>query len=111
MPLFSFSCAPSNDRNPLARSLVFTWDSDAGEVSGPDAEEVRSMAEWGAVSAHPLPWAWTFGQEPLKSFTDMAAIVGLDWQLPPELVDHYPQYEGEGHPLDEDGQPLAGFCF
>lgn len=111
MPVFNFNCPPVNERNPLERPLVFTWDSDAGEVSGPDAAAVRSAAAAGSIDAHPLPWAWTFSAEPLKSFTDMAAIVGLDWQLPPELIEHYPQYEGDGHPLDDDGQPLAGFCF
>lgn len=110
MPVFEFNCPPINQRNNLERPLAFTWDSDAGEVSGPDGFAVHLAATAGSIDAHPLPWSWTFGAEPLKSFTDMSAIVGLQWQLPPELATHYPRYKGEGHPLDVDGQPLTGFC-
>lgn len=87
--------------------LVFSWDPETGEVSGPDADEVRTMATWGNVDAHPMPWAGTLGPDPLKSYTDMAAIVGSHWALPDELADHYPQLADDGIPeftyIDADG--------
>ena len=87
--------------------LSFSWDPQAGEVSGPDADKVRQMAAWGNVAAHPMSWAWTLGPDPLKSYTDMAAIVGSRWALPAELADHYPQIEDDGIPeftaVDADG--------
>ncbi|MCV2359640.1 hypothetical protein LNV08_11735 [Paucibacter sp. TC2R-5] len=89
---FDFNCR-SQSGNPLMPGLVFSWNPLTGEVSGPDADEVRKMATWGSVPAHPTPWAWTLGPDPLKSYTDMAAVVGSYWNLPPELVQYYPVWE------------------
>jgi hypothetical protein len=104
--MINFNCrSPSG--NPNMPGLVFSWNPETGEVSGPDADLVRTMATWGSVDAHPTPWAWTLGPEPLKSYTDMAAIVGSCWILPPELADHYPQLPDDGIPeftyVDEEG--------
>jgi len=92
--------------------LEFAWDPATGALSGRDAQQVRKMASWDSVDAHPMPWAWTLGAEPLRSHTDMAAIVGSHWHLPAELVEHYPQLENDGIPeftyVNADGVTVAG---
>lgn len=109
--ILHFNCPPTSG-SPLATPLVFSWNPDTGEVSGPGAEEVRGISRCGGVSAHPLPWAWEFGPDPLRSYTDMAAIVGSYWRLPDELADHYPQLEDDGIPeltyVDADGVTVIG---
>lgn len=91
---------------------VFDWDDEAGTVDGPDAAVVRDIASWGGISAHPLPWAHEFSAEPLKSKTDMAAIIGWEHRLPPDLEDFYPQLEDDGIPevtyVNEDGVTVLG---
>ena len=67
---------------PHAQALVFDWDITTGEVSGPGAQWILDMAKGSSIDAHPLPWGWTFSSTPLKSKTDMAAIVGLQHELP-----------------------------
>jgi hypothetical protein len=96
-PTHDFNCQPAS-ANPLMTGLVFSWNPHTGEVWGPDADKVRAMAQWGSVHAHPLPWAWTLGPDPLKSYTDMAAIVGSHWVLPPALQAHYPVLPNDGIP-------------
>jgi hypothetical protein len=102
-----FNCDPLTP-SVRAEPLVFTWDPDAGTVDGPDAGLVRWMATWGTVQAHPLPWVWAMSAQPLKNWTDMAAIVGSEWRLPPELREHYPRYEAPEAPSDDSGNPLPG---
>lgn len=105
-----FNCRPLS-ASPLARPLVFTWNPDTGEVEGPDAERVLQLAGSTWVGAHPQPWAWRLGAEPLKSWTDMAAIVGSEWHLPPELREYYPRCPPHEPPRDEAGETLPGFCY
>jgi hypothetical protein len=104
--MMNFNCRSSSG-NPKMEGLVFSWDPQTGELAGPDAAQVREMSTWGQVPADPRPWAWTLGPEPLKSYTDMAAIVGAYWVVPPELAGHYPQLEDDGIPevsyTDADG--------
>jgi hypothetical protein len=104
----SFNCPPIS-ANMLAEPLVFTWDPDTGEVTGPDAALVLDMATWGQVQAHPLPWVWRLSADPLRSWTDMAAIVGTEWHLPTELRAHYPKFEPPDAPTDDNSDPLPGF--
>jgi hypothetical protein len=103
-----FNCLPLAAH---AQPLVCTWEPEAGAVDGPDAGLLRWMATWGQVQAHPLPWAWTLSAEPLRSWTDVAAIVGSKWHMPPELRDHYPQCPPHKPPSDESGEWLPGFCY
>jgi len=95
-----------------AKPWVFSWDEEAGVVSGRDADIIQDMATWGEISAHPYPWAHTFGPEPLKSKTDMAAIIGWEHELPPDLVGFYPQLPDDGIPEesyeDESGVIVLG---
>lgn len=102
-----FKCSTFSG-NPRVDPLVFDWDDEAGTVSGPGAEEIMRWASAGGVPMHPMPAGHTFSAEPLKSRTDMAAIIGLQHLLPPELADAYPALvEGEDDPEYEFGGPAA----
>ena len=90
--------------NKFATSLVFSWDSDSGEVSGPDADLVRSIAAQGGVQGHPYPRHVGLGPDPLRSKRDMAAIIGSAWRLPAELAPHYPRLRGNRDPYVRDGE-------
>lgn len=86
-----------------AKPLVFSWDDATGELSGRDAALIAEKASHGGISAHPLPWAHEFSAEPLKSTTDMAAIIGWEHEIPSVLAGFYPQ-----PPEDEsEEQPSA----
>ena len=88
--MMHFNC-PTSSGNPNMRALVFDWDEDAGEVSGPDADYVRECASAGGVEIHPLPSYHAFSAEPLKSRADMAAIIGVWHRVPEDLRPWYPQ--------------------
>jgi hypothetical protein len=85
-----YECAPNVWHE---KTWVFDWDVDAGTVAGPDAAEILTAASWGGIGAHPAPAAHKFSPEPLKSKTDMAAIVGWRHVLPDDLAPFYPQFE------------------
>ncbi|GHU08351.1 hypothetical protein AGMMS50225_06830 [Betaproteobacteria bacterium] len=107
--LYHFSC-PSMSGNPNAGPLVFDWDDETGEVTGPAAEEILSVFMRGEVDAHPLPWGVSISST--KNRTDMAAVVGCFHRLPPELADAYPQYKGgDGAIRDLDGNILGYMDF
>jgi hypothetical protein len=95
-----------------AQPLVFDWDITTGEVSGTGAQWILDAAQHGSTAAHPLPWQWTFSKTPLKSKTDMAAIVGYQHALPADLAPFYPQLSGNGAPdtsyTDTDGVVVIG---
>lgn len=95
-----------------AQTLVFDWDIATGEVSGTGAQWILDVAQHGSIGAHPLPWEWTFSNAPLKSRTDMAAIVGYEHELPADLADFYPKWQGNGAPdvsyTDADGVVVIG---
>lgn len=76
-----------------AKAWAFDWDEETGTVSGPDAAELLTIASWGGIGAHPVPAAHKFGPEPLKSKTDLAAIIGWRHALPDDLAPFYPQFE------------------
>lgn len=103
-----FDCPPISG-NAAARRLVFSWNPETGEVEGPGADTIRERVQDGAVIAHPMPWSWELGDDPLRSWIDMAAIVGSEWRLPPELVDHYPKPpdDGDGFVRDGDGNVIG----
>jgi hypothetical protein len=100
-----FEC-PTFSGNPLVAPLIFDWDDEAGTVSGPSAEEITRYAGLGGIPMHPMPAEHTFSGEPLKSRTDMAAIIGYRHQIPSELQAAYPELiEGEVDPDYEDDRP------
>lgn len=73
--------------------LVFDWDIEAGEVSGPSAEFILEMTRCPYIPKSPPPDCWVLGPEPLKSKVDMAAIIGVWHELPEDLREHYPRSE------------------
>jgi hypothetical protein len=74
-----------------AQTLIFDWDEVQGTVTGPGADYILKHAAQGSISVHPMPWSHTFGAEPLKSKTDIAAIIGYQHKLPDDLAAWYPQ--------------------
>lgn len=86
----SFRCA-SFSGNPDIPPLIFEWDESSGAVRGPSAGLLRSVAEEGGTPLHPTPAYHRFSSEPLKSRTDLAAIIGYLHCLPVDLVDAYPR--------------------
>ena len=83
-----YTCDPYDQRD---EPLVFDWDQEAGEVSGPSAERILEFAACRAVPIYPPPNYWDLSLEPLKNKTDMAAIIGVWHRLPEDLVEHYPR--------------------
>lgn len=71
--------------------LVFDWDIETGEISGPSAERILEFAACRAVPIYPPPQDWDLSSEPLKSKADMAAIIGYRHELPEDLREHYPR--------------------
>lgn len=94
-----YECAPNVWHK---KTLIFDWDEETGEVTGPNAAEILDVASWGEIWAHPYPCTWKLSAEPTKSKTDMAAIIGYWHKLPDDLKDYYPKiWDGDGP--DEDG--------
>ncbi|WP_434147951.1 hypothetical protein ACR2R6_02250 [Methylocaldum gracile subsp. desertum] len=79
--------------------LSFAWDDETGELSGPDAAAVEALARQavqdGAVPLHPEPGRYPI-RNPLQNPAELAALLGYWWQLPPELLQHYPTLEDGG---------------
>ena len=69
--------------------FVFDWDDTTGEISGRDAASVLKSFEEGYVPAHPIPADHILTST--KSKTDIAAIIGYSYILPPELEGYYPE--------------------
>ena len=112
--ILHFNCPPISG-NPAARPLVFTWDPAAGTVTGPDAAQVLELAKPGVrLDAHPRPWSVTLGPDPLRSWRDMAVVVGTSWQVPAELAKHYPRQPGgtsDGKVRDLEGNVVGEATF
>lgn len=86
-----FDLEPFDARDPR---LILSWDPETGELSGPGADYVRAGIQdssSGFVSCHPVPYSHQLSKDPLRSLTDMAALLGFDYKLPPDLEKHYPQ--------------------
>ncbi len=94
MTVFHVTARPATIHD---QTLVFTWDSDTGEVSGPDADWVRNRARQltgKVVGLHPLPMAYTL-TDPLRDPEQMAVMIGEYHVLPDELRDFYPRAESD----------------
>lgn len=81
---------PIDPRDPVRE---FVWDPETGTLSGKDAgwlrQRIADALDCGEVGAHPAPWGIPVS-DPLHSLTEMAAVVGAEHRLPPELAPHYP---------------------
>ncbi len=77
------------------KPLRFSWDSETGKIRGADADQVRALVKnyagkpYGAPH-RVLPETWCV-VDPLHRPADMAALLGAQWELPPELEAVYPQ--------------------
>ncbi|MDR0578616.1 MAG: hypothetical protein LBI87_14075 [Candidatus Accumulibacter sp.] len=100
-----FEC-PTVSGNSGFHTLVFDWDDETGEVSGPDADYILKAFRYGYVHLHPIP---SGGRKltSTKDIVDLAAVVGDVHVLPPGLEEHYPDPElddFDGYVRDVVGQ-------
>lgn len=94
MTVFHVTARPATIHD---QTLVFTWDSDTGAVSGPDADWVLDRARQLAgkvVGLHPLPMAYTL-TDPLHDPEQMAVMIGEYHVLPDELKAFYPRMDAD----------------
>jgi hypothetical protein len=85
-----FDCQPTEwERN--ATALVFDWDEETGEITGPSADVILATFKEGYADTHPYPSGHELTST--KNKTDLAVVVGWAHQLPPELADYYPECE------------------
>lgn len=77
----------------VTRPLVFVWDDETGDVSGPSADLVRGLAQHEVRYGPPPGGAWTFSPNALKSRSEMAVLIASEWELPSFLAGDLPTYE------------------
>ena len=77
----------------VTRPLVFVWNDETGEVSGPSAEVVLDTVQGQAKYGPPPGGMWTFSPNALKSRAEMAVLIASCWELPAELRGDFPEYE------------------
>lgn len=102
-----FDCPSIYTWLPGEQPLVFDWDDETGEVTGPSAPEILLMFRVGKIDLHPMPWSGPLSST--KNRADIAAVVGLRHKLPPELADFYPQPvdSWDGIVRDKNGKIIA----
>jgi hypothetical protein len=100
-----FNCPESFGSND--DPLIFDWDDETGEITGPSADFVLACFKHGNISAHPIPWDWDLTST--KSRTDIAAVIGSLWDLPPDFVDDYPKYEGGDGAIRDEAGNVVGY--
>lgn len=87
-----YECPPVRCLVGSTSTLIFDWDSETGEISGPSAEEIKRRAKpFKQLDRHPRFNVYQLSAEPLKSKADMAAIVGFNNVLPDDLKPYYPK--------------------
>lgn len=89
--------------------IEFEWDVSAGQLRGPDAPMILDMAERakavGTIVGDPYPTSYQI-TDPLKKQGELAAILGVYYHLPDNLMATIkrPEDDGELHTLtDKDG--------
>ena len=87
--------------------LVFDWDDETGEITGPSAETILDDFKKGYVSIHPIPSSYDLTST--KNKTDLAAIIGWRNVLPPELADYYPKVENIDPKVYDEAGNVVGF--
>lgn len=93
-----YECQPSVWHE---KPLIFDWDDETGDVTGPGAELILKISTFDAVLAGPYPMEWKLSNNPLSNKTDMAAIIGLYWRVPDDLLPFYPKLVDPGPFLDD----------
>ncbi len=67
------------------------WDESAGTISGEGESWSRDLMSAGEVDCHPRPGhTHKLSAQPLRSRTDMAALIGYAHRLPDLLANDYP---------------------
>lgn len=88
------------------KTLRFTWDSEAGTLEGPDAENVKELVREalmvGAVPSRP-DRCWIPVHDPLHDPAEMALVVGELHVLPPALASYY---RSTGNDWQPEQKPL-----
>lgn len=78
------------------KPLHIVWDPETGEIDGEGASVVRELLtnymEHGLVSIHPWPSSIEV-TDPFHNMTELAAVLGNDWKLAPELIAAYPKID------------------
>lgn len=73
---------------------TLTWDEETGELTGPLADTVISMAQAahaeGSVVTHPYPTEYPIEADPLRDRTALALVLSLRWLVPEPLQDAWP---------------------
>jgi hypothetical protein len=65
-------------------------------LTGQGSDDIKDYFKYGSVELHPIPrGGHELSAEPLKSYVDMAAIIGCHHQLPDVLAPYYPYLEDE----------------
>ena len=76
------------------------WDEETGALSGPLADQLRSMAESAAaagnVTSDPYPSGYKIGRDPLRNRRDLALIISSLWRVPEVLHDALPLPDDQG---------------
>lgn len=103
-------CEPATG-NPNIPRLDLVWDESAGTLSGDGEEWLRELMSAGSVRCHPGPGhTHTLSTDPLRSRTDMAALIGCSHRIPAELAEDYPFGPDEDivvELLDEAGRVMG----
>lgn len=90
-------------------ALRFAWDDETGEVAGPGADEVRTLAayaiEQGYVCSVPRPTCYDI-TDPLHKAPEMAAILARFWVLDDFLGDALAQIAP-----GDDGVDVPGLIY
>lgn len=84
--------------------LTFTWDSQSGEFSGPDAKLVQARVNEalneGGVTSDPYPTFYEV-KDPTHNEPELAAIISQWWELP-KSWENYLAGPGIEELLDEE---------
>lgn len=84
--------------------LIFDWDEEAGEISGPSANHFLEMRGQKTCPGHPMPISFPLSENPLRSKRDMAILIGFEYELPDDLKDYYPKWEPSEEELEAERQ-------
>jgi len=102
MSILRLVCEPTTG-NKHYFTLDMIWDEEAGTVSGVGSEVIHEWIKAGSVPAHPHGHTHKLSNNPLRSRTDMAAMIGFQHRVPDALFNDYPSFGDD----DDDGDPLV----
>lgn len=82
----------------IGSALEFEWDSETGQLEGPDANVVKRFVEVamrsGVGLGHPYPTRYDL-KDPLRRPSELAALLGNTFRLSPDLQAVYPKQSDE----------------